>query len=159
VRPKGPATGLSAGPRRIDGAAPALFERLLGEDADAGTRVLDAQALRDAVAASIGMLLTVRPPVTAAGVPAALRTVLDYGAAPDPALSPAREEDRRLLAREIREAVAAFEPRLEAPAVEIAPDPDRPGAALLRIEGGLRLGRAMEPFAFIAPLHVAEGAR
>lgn len=141
--------GLSYGPRRIDGARRALFDRLLHP---AAPRVHDAGGLEAAIAASLSDLLSVRPPAEAAGLPAAARTVLDYGAAPDPARNPAREEDRARIAADIAEAVGAFEPRLADPVVVVLPDPDSPSRLVVRIAGSMRLGRVLEPFAFVAPL-------
>ncbi len=148
-RAAAPARGLSAGPRRIDGSRPALFERLFEPE---GPRVYHADALREAIAARLEALLATRAPASAVGKPAAARRVTEYGAGPEPGLSPSREEDRLRVAADIREAVAAFEPRLSSPVVEIAPDPDAPQTLRVRIAGAMRLGRLFEPFEFLAPL-------
>lgn len=147
--------GLALGPRRVEGARPLLFERLFGEPAP---RLHDAAGLSAAIVASLTDLMSVRPPASAHGAAAASRTVLDYGAAPAEGLSPARPEDRARLAADIRAAIAAFEPRLESPEVEIVADPDAPGEALARVTGSVRLGRSVEPFAFLAPLRAGGGA-
>lgn len=144
-----PARGLSFGPRRIDGARPALFERLLDP---ATPRVHDAAGLRDAIIASLTDLLSVRPPAGSADLPASARTVIDYGAAPEPGMTPAREDDRNRLAAGIVQAIAAFEPRLADPQVAILFDPDAPHRLAVRIAGRMRLGRLFEPFAFTLPL-------
>jgi type VI secretion system lysozyme-like protein len=117
-----------------------------------GERIYDRDALSRVIAASLRELLATRAPATATGLPAAARTILDYGAAPDPTLSPASEVDRNRLAREIREAVAAFEPRLAEPEVAVAEAADKAGLLTVRITGLMRHGRILEPFAFTAPI-------
>ena len=146
---RGALLALAHGPRRIDGARPLLFERLLEPDRPS---VLDAPGLEQATAARLEALLATQAPVSAAGLPASARRVIDYGAGPKPGWTPAGDGDRRRLAEEIRAAVTAFEPRLSEPAVEIEPDPDAPDGLRLRIAGIMRLGRMAEPFRFIAPL-------
>lgn len=144
------AVPLSAGPRRVDGARPALFERLLAD----GPRkpIYDADGLSRVIAASLRELLATRAPATAAGLSAEARTILDFGAAPDPTLSPARPDDRDRLAREIREAVAAFEPRLAEATVVVDEAAEARGMLIVRITGSMRLGRTLEPFSFRAPI-------
>lgn len=141
---------LSAGPRRVDGAKPALFERLLANGPEA--RIYDADALSRVIATSLRELLATRAPATATGLAAAARTILDYGAAPDPTSAPARQHDRDRLAREIREAVAAFEPRLAEPAVAVDEAAESASLLTVRITGLMRLGRTLEPFAFCTPI-------
>lgn len=141
---------LSAGPRLVDGSRAALFDRLLS--AGRGERLHDAEALSRVIATALRELLATRAPATATGLPAAARTILDYGAAPDPTLSPARQDDRDRLAREIREAVLAFEPRLAEPGVAVDEALDDAGVLTVRITGLMRLGRHLEPFAFTAPI-------
>ncbi len=153
LQSKTPAARLSAGPRRVDGARPALFDRLLANDP--GERIYDADALSRVIAASLRELLATRAPATATGLKAAARTILDYGAAPDPTLSPARQDDRDRLAREIREAVAAFEPRLAEAAVAVDEAAETAGLLIVRITGLMRLGPILEPFSFRAPLDCA----
>jgi type VI secretion system lysozyme-like protein len=129
---------------------PALFERLLADGPKA--RIYDAAALSRVIAASLSELLATRAPATASGLPAAARTILDYGAAPDPTLSPARQDDRDRLAREIREAVVAFEPRLAEAAVAVDEAAETAGLLIVRITGSMRLGRTLEPFSFCVPI-------
>jgi type VI secretion system protein ImpF len=141
--------GLSAGPRRIDGARPLLFERLFD---GGGRRVHDARSLSDAVEAAIGDLLATRPPDGAAARAPEARSVLDYGAAPPEGFSVESEPDRRRIAADIRAAILAFEPRLIDPDVTVGPDRDDPGGLSVAITGALRLGAMLESFAFVAPL-------
>ncbi len=127
------------------------MERLL-QGGRGASRVLDAAGLRASVAASLGALLSVRAPAAAAGRPAAARTVLDYGAPAVEGRSAAREADRDWIAGELREAVLAFEPRLDQPIVSVLPDAEDPGRLRVRIAGAVSLGRVLEPFEFVAPL-------
>jgi type VI secretion system lysozyme-like protein len=146
---QGARRGLAAGPRRIDGARPLLFERLFD---GGGRRVHDALSLSDAVEAAIGDLLATRPPDGAASRPPEARSVLDYGAAPPEGFAAASEPDRLRVAADIRAAILAFEPRLIDPQVAVAPDPDDPGGLAVAISGVLRVGALLESFAFVAPL-------
>ena len=117
-----------------------LLERL---DARGHGDVLDAAGLRASIARELGRLLNAR------SVPAPGRqlSVIDYGL-PDPsALYAANAEDRAALARAIVRAIAAFEPRLLAPRVEVLPDPD---ARILRVAlaGAIRVGDSIEAARF-----------
>jgi type VI secretion system lysozyme-like protein len=117
-----------------------------------GERFYDRDGLSRVIGASLRQLLATRAPATATGLAAAARTILDYGAAPDATLSPARQDDRDRLAREIREAVAAFEPRLAQPVVTVEQAKDEAGVLTVHITGLARHGRILEPFAFSAPV-------
>lgn len=141
--------GLTAGPRRIDGARPLLFERLFD---GGGRRVHDPASLSAAVEAALRDLIATRPPAGAEGLPPEARRVLDYGAAPPEGFAVAAEADRLRIAAALRAAILAFEPRLLDPQVTVGPDPDDPGGLLVRVGGSLRLGTLHEGFAFAAPL-------
>ncbi|MBM2886772.1 type VI secretion system baseplate subunit TssE [Chromobacterium phragmitis] len=84
-------------------------------------------------------------------------SVIDYGVADWSALHPARAEDRQRLAREIRLAIRAYEPRLASPAVSVDLA-DRPHALRVRIEGLLNADGQRWPAAFVAELSPS-GAR
>jgi type VI secretion system lysozyme-like protein len=119
-----------------------LFERLADDapfDAHERTdavaaRSLDAQSLRESVRAELLRLLNTRRGRSRLDA----ADVLHYGLPDWSALSGARAGDRSALEREVAQAIRAFEPRLAAPRVTIAPDADAPWRVCLRIAGLLR---------------------
>jgi type VI secretion system lysozyme-related protein len=60
-----------------------------------------------------------------------------------------RSDDRRQLAREIREAVNHFEPRLQLGEVEVSPVPGHPQQLSIHLRGALRSGKQHWPVAFV----------
>jgi type VI secretion system lysozyme-like protein len=103
-----------------------LFERLADDapfDAHERTdavaaRSLDAQSLRESVRAELLRLLNTRRGRSRLDA----ADVLHYGLPDWSALSGARAGDRSALEREVAQAIRAFEPRLAAPRVTIAPE-------------------------------------
>lgn len=121
-----------------------LFERLASE-AD-GAQAFDQQALLDSVHAELERLFNTRRGPRALTTPP---SVLDYGLADWSALQQQRSDDRRRLAREIREAVTHFEPRLRLGEVQISPLPAQPQQLSIRLLGELRSGHRHWPVAFV----------
>lgn len=122
-----------------------LFERLASSEAE-GAREFDRQDLLDSVHAELGRLFnTRRGPRTLTTPP----SVIDYGIADWSALQQQRSDDRRRLARDIREAITHFEPRLLLADVQVNPLPEHPQQMSIRLLGELRSGRQGWPVAFV----------
>jgi len=122
-----------------------LFERLASSEAE-GAREFDRQDLLDSVHAELGRLFnTRRGPRTLTTPP----SVIDYGIADWSALQQQRSDDRRRLARDIREAITHFEPRLLLADVQVNPLPEHPQQMSIRLLGELRSGRQRWPVAFV----------
>jgi type VI secretion system lysozyme-related protein len=122
-----------------------LFERLASSEAE-GAREFDRQDLLDSVHAELGRLFnTRRGPRTLTTPP----SVIDYGIADWSALQQQRSDDRRRLARGIREAITHFEPRLLLADVQVNPLPEHPQQMSIRLLGELRSGRQRWPVAFV----------
>ncbi|MEZ1324103.1 type VI secretion system baseplate subunit TssE [Pseudomonas fluorescens] len=122
-----------------------LFERLASSEAE-GAREFDRQDLLDSVHAELGRLFnTRRGPRTLTTPP----SVIDYGIADWSALQQQRSDDRRRLARDIREAITHFEPRLLLADVQVNPLPEHPQQMSIRLLGELRSGQQHWPVAFV----------
>ncbi|MDH1263701.1 type VI secretion system baseplate subunit TssE [Pseudomonas sp. GD03944] len=128
--------------RLVDpGFQPPLFERLAaGEET-----VFDQDALADSVRIELLRLLNTRraprPPGTAL-------TILDYGIGDWTALQAQRLDDRRLLTRDIRNAIQHFEPRLQLSDVDVQVAPDQQRLRI-HLNGALRSGTRHWPVTFI----------
>jgi type VI secretion system protein ImpF len=141
---------------------PSLFDRLVDEhpgvpDRERPGSGMTPSMLRDTVLRDLRWLFnTTRCDLPLAGRtdevhpgggPCACRSVLDYGL---PALAglPASSCDALMLARVLGEALAQFEPRLEASSILVVPE-HRNGASrqvlCYRIEGRLKAGPASDP--------------
>lgn len=143
----------TVGPRAIEGARALFFEKLFGAAQDAApVGLYDKQALALAVAASIQGLLATRAGPDAARRKPGERLVVDYGVPSLEQFSPSRPEDRARLADALRDAILAFEPRLENPEVVVVPNPATAGRLEARITGWLRIARSLEAFSFSGPL-------
>lgn len=144
-----------AGPRFSDGAPAPLFDRLIDDEPLVSREVrvrnmLGPLALRDSIRVEIMRLIDTRRPIS---VEAALAevgplTVLEYGIADVSSLMPDNIDDRRLMRLALEKAIAAFEPRLARPMVQVERLPGRPGCLRLEITGMMRVGNVMEPVAF-----------
>jgi type VI secretion system protein ImpF len=76
------------------------------------------------------------------------RTVLEYGLPDFSSRSPSNHRVKREIAREIRDAVEAHEPRLRGVEVSVAEDPTTPGQIKATIQGTLVAERLREPVSF-----------
>jgi type VI secretion system lysozyme-like protein len=85
------------------------------------------------------------------------RTVLDLGLSDFTHLHASSEEDRNLLARQIRETIAAFEPRLEVRKVRVLPVEGHRNQCEVRVEAWLIMDHAREPVSFGLKLDSSEG--
>lgn len=122
-----------------------LFERLASSEAE-GAREFDRQALLDSVHAELGRLFNTRRGSRPLTRPP---SVIDYGIADWSALQQQRSDDRRQLARDIREAITHFEPRLKLGDVQVNPLPEQPQRMSIRLLGELRSGHQHFPVAFV----------
>jgi type VI secretion system lysozyme-related protein len=130
---------------------PPLFERLCSQTED--VRAFDQNALAESVRCELDRLLNTRRTHRAHGTPL---SVIDYGIGDWSALQPQRDEDRRTLLREIRQAIQAFEPRLQLSELDIQTQHGQPQRLLIRLAGMLRAGQQHWPAVFVID-NAAEG--
>lgn len=127
------------------GILPPLFERLTASEADT-VQAFDRQALLESVRIELLRLFNTRRGQRPLTTPP---SVIDYGIADWTALQQQRSDDRRQLMRQIREAIDAFEPRLQLGAVDVTPVPENPQQLSIRLQGELRSGKQHWPVAFV----------
>jgi type VI secretion system protein ImpF len=151
-------------PRIIEGASVPLFDRLVDltpeEKREATSwRRLSREEAKESVARELARLFDARraEPLEIAAERTDL-TVLDYGIPDYGNRSPADSTGRRLFERAIQRAIAAFEPRLIGPEVELETFPGRPSMLLARITGVLATGDIVEPVSFEIDLGVRRAA-
>lgn len=85
------------------------------------------------------------------------RTVLDYGVDDFTHLAAASHVDRALLAKNIKEAIVAFEPRLKVKLVSVEADEGDRQRAVIYIEAGLIIEDTLEPVSFRVVVNNATG--
>lgn len=85
------------------------------------------------------------------------RSVIDFGLSDYSHLFASSEEDRNLLARSIRETIAAFEPRLKIRRLSIEPVEGHRNRCQIRIDAWLQMDHAREPVSFGLELDNSEG--
>jgi type VI secretion system lysozyme-related protein len=132
-----------------------LFDRLASNDEArlARTEVFDRQALSESVREELLRLLNTR---RAQRSRLKQMTVIDYGIVDWSGLYADRSDDRLKLAREIRLAIAHFEPRLQLSEVDVQPLDGSRHALRVRIAGQLRSGGSeIWPVAFV--MDMADG--
>lgn len=127
------------------GILPPLFERLAVSEVDT-VQVFDRQGLLDSVHTELLRLFNTRRGQRPLTTPP---SILDYGIADWTALQQQRSDDRRQLAREVREAITHFEPRLQLGEVQVNPVPGHPQQLSIRLLGELRSGQQHWPVAFV----------
>lgn len=150
-------------PRIIEGAPVPLFDRLVdlapGESSEAtGWRRLSRDETKESVARELAHLFDARRSESLEL--AAERTdltVLDYGIPDYGNRSPADAQSRRLYERAIQRSIAAFEPRLVGPQVELETVPGQPSLLLAHITGVLVTGDIVEPVSFAIDLGARQG--
>jgi len=135
-------------------ARASLLDRLIDDDPAA---IREARPLRtqnrDALMASLrrdlGWLLNTRVSLPAARFDKKKLTALDYGIPDFGGYSPANKRHLRILARRIRKAIAAFEPRLKSVRVRVRPKmPDEHSLELI-IMAILAVDEFREPVSFV----------
>ncbi|NWB89943.1 type VI secretion system baseplate subunit TssE [Pseudomonas agarici] len=124
-----------------------LFERLAGgEDQAQALEAFDHQALANSVRSELLRLFNTRRAGAAMTSPP---SILDYGIADWTSLQSQRSDDRRKLAREIRQAVEHFEPRLALDEVDVRAVTGQPQQLSIVLHGALRSGDRHWPVAFV----------
>lgn len=91
------------------------------------------------------------------GEEAGRRTVLDFGLDDFTHLAPASHDDRQIMARQIRQAIAAFEPRLQIRNLRIEPDPNHHRLLEVQFDAVLIAEDVREPVSFRAVVNSSEG--
>jgi type VI secretion system protein ImpF len=141
-----------------------LFDRLVDLALDetvetTGWRRLTRDGAKESVARELAHLFDARraEPLEVAAERTDL-TVLDYGIPDYGNRSPADSPSRRLYERAIQRAIAAFEPRLIGPEVELETVPGRPSLLRAYITGVLATGDIVEPVSFEIDLGTHQGA-
>jgi len=144
-------------PRLVAGLAVPLFDRFVEDldDARIGEpyRVQELSLLLESVQREIGNLLNTRlpprqPPASSWESISEPQTVLDYGLPAFSPLSSGSVADIDLLRRTVLGKIAAFEPRLENPALDLRADPEDPAAMIGTLRGNVRLGQLSQPVCF-----------
>ena len=141
----------TAGYRRTRGSRPLLFERLIEsvhvtatqqrDPSEPGPpRLHNADDLRASIAREITRLLNTRVPVPIEVLERRVRSTIDYGI-PDLSAFPPRDQNAMVrLARHVRDAITAYEPRLRNPVVEIKGSSQNAGMMMLTIRGVPEMG-------------------
>ena len=124
------------------GLLPPLFERLAAGDDAVYDRAALAASVRTELLRLLNTRRAIRPPGTAL-------TILDYGIGDWTALQAQRLDDRRALTRDIRSAIAHFEPRLHLGEVDVQPSSEHPQRLQIRLSGMLRQGKQQWPAVFV----------
>ena len=168
MEPRNQRSHVERSPRLVAGLAVPLFDRFI-EDLDDRRivepyRVQDLSLLLESIQREIENLLNTRlpprhPPAGSWEPISEPQTVLDYGI---PAFSPLSSEsltDANLLRETVLGKIAAFEPRLLNPSLDLRADPDDPAGMLGMLRGAVRLGRVTRPVCFPVSLrHHGESA-
>ncbi len=130
-----------------------LFDRLVDRFPDVRRelrplRTLDRAGLHESVRRELERLFNTRCPLSADQLAGRERTVIDYGVPDLSVLGPARYLDRDRLAAILREAIAAYEPRLAKVRVAVAEAGDGHETLRARIEAVLIVAGVPESVAF-----------
>ncbi len=86
------------------------------------------------------------------------RSVLDYGVDDFTHLTPASFDDQRLIARQVKDAITAFEPRLDVRRLSVEPVDGKPGILSVYVEAILIAEGVREPVSFRAVFNTKEGS-
>jgi len=144
-------------PTLVAGLPVPLFDRFI-EDLDDSRiaepyRIQDLPLVLESIQKEIGNLLNTRvpprrPPAISWEPVSEPKTVLDYGLPAFSALSAGNSWDLKLLSESIVGRIAAFEPRLESPELDLRSDPENPSAMIGLLHGSVRLGKVTQPVSF-----------
>lgn len=111
-------------------------------------RALDAEQLRESVRREMGRLLNTRAVVPAAERAGRVLTTMDYGVPDTADPSVCDVAAQRDLARQVEEAVTAFEPRLRQVRATVEVPAEGRRRLVVRVEAVLAAGGVVEPFTF-----------
>ena len=145
-----------AGPRPVSGGRALLFERLV--DLEPGLRearpfiLHDRTGLKASVRAELERLLSTRLSLPPSELAQRARTSVDYGIPDGANVSPADPDGCANLAREIRAAIEAFEPRLRQPQVRLVQSSERGDSLIAEIDATLSIEDILEPISFTIAL-------
>ena len=149
-------------PKQMQGSRVLLFDRLVDENPEAqkeriSYRIYNREGLRQSVQQELMRLLNTRRAQSDVLDPAKA-TVLDYGLPDFSSFSAASATDRQHLTRLLSTAIAAFEPRLLHPRVELSPTESDQRSVDGVISGQLRIGEELEPVSFPVLLRRESGS-
>ena len=157
MEPRHQRNNLERRPTLVAGLPVPLFDRFI-EDLDDSRivepyRIQDLPLLLESIQKEIGNLLNTRvpprrPPAISWEPVSEPQTVLDYGLPVFSALSAGSSADLKLLCDAIVGRIAAFEPRLESPELELRSDPENPAGMIGLLRGSVRLGKVTQPVSF-----------
>lgn len=139
-----------------------LFDRFVDRDPEMKrevrpVRTLDDRALRRSVRRELRALFNTRCPFAAHRLPVKERSVIDYGIPDFSHLSAGNPDDRAALARILRDAIEAFEPRLQNVRVTLDAVDGDAAAVVGIIDARLVSGSIHEPISFQTTLQLGEG--
>jgi type VI secretion system protein ImpF len=144
-------------PTLVAGSGVPLFDRFV-EDLDDSRivepyRLHDLSLLLESIQKEIGNILNTRlpprrPPASGWEPVSEPQTILDYGLPSFSALSAGRLMDTKQLGDTVLGKIAAFEPRLQNPVLELRGDPDDPTGMVGTLRGSVLLGRVTQPVCF-----------
>lgn len=133
-----------------------LFDRLISTESLTQNHMvsaaLDFDGLRASVRTELERLLVSRTRRPRVDVDPNFRTTVDYGVHDHFSFDPDSDDDRKLLAVELEDLIAVFEPRLSSVRVRVF-EPNGVDTSLrIRIDGALNFGSVKEPLTF----HIAK---
>jgi type VI secretion system lysozyme-like protein len=114
-------------------------------------RTLDRRSLRESVRRELERLFNTRSPLSPSRLTAMAardRTVADYGIPDLAGFAPANRDHWGDLAHLLTRTVAAYEPRLVDPRVEVRQDPEEDEALVVYVDGALQIEGVLEPITF-----------
>lgn len=111
-------------------------------------RTLTPGELRESVRRELERLLNTREPLPSRTLGDRTRTVIDYGVPDFSSYSPRSHDDRQRLAEALRQAIDAYEPRLQQARVAVEPVPGDDQALVGRIDALLVVEEVHEPISF-----------
>lgn len=149
-------TTLTQGPRHVDGTRALFLERLVTASEMRPVKTYDVTELGAAIGRSCGDILSVRMPQSSLSKPHQERTILDYGIPSLEQFAPGRHDDLIALANQMQQAIAAFEPRLADPSVEVIKETNDHRGLVALIRGKIKTGKILEPFEFALPLSASD---
>jgi len=120
-------------------------------------RTLSKDELRISIARDVSRLLNTRCAYSLDELEGLERTVLEYGLPDLSNYHATNQDDQPRLAEAVRQAVAAYEPRLADIAVEVLRVDPQSRALTVAVAGLARTGKALlEPVSFVVAIHAAE---
>ncbi len=140
-----------------------LLDRLLDDEPSSGPerppfRVMTRNAFARTMIRDLSYLLNTRTTERFDVGEAGPRSVLDYGVDDFTHLAPASYDDQRLVARYVKDAITAFEPRLEVKRLVVEPLEGKPTMCSVYVEAYLNAEGIREPVSFRAVFDTNQGS-